>query len=198
MYSSNEELYSYTPEIPQQQNMKNGMYNGMSGTQQNNFNNYRQDPNFSNQLQFLKQRGIKQMYNVEHLENTDTGDNLDTDIQNTNATNTINTINVGNIPIIPDNIQEQKKYPGYRFSSPSEKLKSTMKYYFITLIVPLIIFVLLFVIFSLDFVKESIFNILHIQEDSDQSVSICVCALYGLLIGIVYTLLIKILERFVN
>ena len=49
-----------------------------------------------------------------------------------------------------------------------------------------------------DKVKESIFNILHIQEDSDQSVSICVCALYGLLIGIVYTLLIKILERFVN
>ena len=36
MYSSNEELYSYTPEIPQQQNMKNGMF----GSQQNNFNNY--------------------------------------------------------------------------------------------------------------------------------------------------------------
>ena len=185
MYSSTQELYSYTSDIPQQTR------EGISGSQYNSYGNIQSNGFNSQMSKFRYQPNKERTYITEHLENEEE-EPIEQQINNNgNVGNVVN-----NIPIVDETMGVQRVKNIYL--SPSEKLKSTMKYYFITLIVPLIIFVLLFVIFSLDFVKESIFGILHIQEDSDQSVSICVCALYGLIIGVVYTLIIKILERFVN
>ena len=189
MYSSAQELYSYTTDIPQQNR------EGISGSQYSNYGSV-QPNGFNPQMSKFRyhQSNNERTYITEHLENEEE-EPIEQQINNNgNVGNVSNVVN--NIPIVDETMGVQRVKSTYL--SPTEKLKNTMKYYFITLIVPLIIFVLLFVIFSLDFVKESIFGILHIQEDSDQSVSICVCALYGLIIGIVYTLLIKILERFVN
>lgn len=182
MYSSTQELYSYSPEIPQQtrENIFGSQHNTYRSIQPNNFN--------SQTSTFRNQQMRERMYINEHLENEEE-EPVTQQIINENVG-----VDVNNIPVV-ENRGVQR--PKYSYLNPSEKLKSTLKYYFITLIVPLIIFVLLFVIFSLDIVKENIFKILNISEESDQSVSICVCALYGLIIGIVYTILIKVLERFI-
>ena len=82
--------------------------------------------------------------------------------------------------------------------SMNDKIIEFLKYYFFTFIIPLIVFVFVFVIFSLDFVKDFIFNILKLQDTDDQTISLTMCILYGLIIGIVYMIGIKIIERFIQ
>ena len=82
--------------------------------------------------------------------------------------------------------------------SMNDKIIEFLKYYFFTFIIPLIVFVFVFVIFSLDFVKDFIFNILNLQDTDDQTISLTMCILYGLIIGIVYMIGIKIIERFIQ
>lgn len=82
--------------------------------------------------------------------------------------------------------------------SMNDKIIEFLKYYFFTFIIPLIVFVFVFVIFSLDFVKNFIFNILNLQDTDDQTISLTMCILYGLIIGIVYMIGIKIIERFIQ
>ena len=82
--------------------------------------------------------------------------------------------------------------------SMNDKIIEFLKYYFFTFIIPLIVFVFVFVIFSLDFVKDFIFNILKLQDTDDQNISLTICILYGLIIGIVYMIGIKIIERFIQ
>ena len=82
--------------------------------------------------------------------------------------------------------------------SMNDKFIEFLKYYFFTFIIPLIVFVFVFVIFSLDFVKDFIFNILKLQDTDDQTISLTMCILYGLIIGIVYMIGIKIIERFIQ
>lgn len=82
--------------------------------------------------------------------------------------------------------------------SMNDKIIEFLKYYFFTFIIPLIVFVFVFVIFSLDFVKDFIFNILKLQDTDDQTISLTICILYGLIIGIVYMIGIKIIERFIQ
>ncbi len=82
--------------------------------------------------------------------------------------------------------------------SMNDKIIEFLKYYFFTFIIPLIVFVFVFVVFSLDFVKDFIFNILKLQDTDDQTISLTICILYGLIIGIVYMIGIKIIERFIQ
>ena len=82
--------------------------------------------------------------------------------------------------------------------SMNDKIIEFLKYYFFTFIIPLIVFVFVFVVFSLDFVKDFIFNILKLQDSDDQTISLTMCILYGLIIGIVYMIGIKIIERFIQ
>lgn len=82
--------------------------------------------------------------------------------------------------------------------SMNDKIIEFLKYYFFTFIIPLIVFVFVFVIFSLDFVKDFIFNILKLQDTDDQTISLTMFILYGLIIGIVYMIGIKIIERFIQ
>lgn len=82
--------------------------------------------------------------------------------------------------------------------SMNDKIIEFLKYYFFTFIIPLIVFVFVFVVFSLDFVKDFIFNILKLQDTDDQTISLTMCILYGLIIGIVYMIGIKIIERFIQ
>ena len=82
--------------------------------------------------------------------------------------------------------------------SMNDKIIEFLKYYFFTFIIPLIVFVFVFVVFSLDFVKDFIFNILKLQDTDDQPISLTMCILYGLIIGIVYMIGIKIIERFIQ
>ena len=82
--------------------------------------------------------------------------------------------------------------------SMNDKIIEFLKYYFFTFIIPLIVFVFVFVVFSLDFVKDFIFNILKLQDTDDQNISLTICILYGLIIGIVYMIGIKIIERFIQ
>lgn len=82
--------------------------------------------------------------------------------------------------------------------SMNDKIIEFLKYYFFTFIIPLIVFVFVFVVFSLDFVKDFIFNILQLQDTDDQTISLTMCILYGLIIGIVYMIGIKIIERFIQ
>ena len=82
--------------------------------------------------------------------------------------------------------------------SMNDKIIEFLKYYLFTFIIPLIVFVFVFVIFSLDFVKDFIFNILKLQDTDDQTISLTMCILYGLIIGIVYMIGIKIIERFIQ
>lgn len=82
--------------------------------------------------------------------------------------------------------------------SMNDKIIEFLKYYFFTFIIPLVVFVFVFVIFSLDFVKDFIFNILKLQDTDDQTISLTMCILYGLIIGIVYMIGIKIIERFIQ
>ena len=82
--------------------------------------------------------------------------------------------------------------------SMNDKIIEFLKYYFFTFIIPLVVFVFVFVIFSLDFVKDFIFNILKLQDTDDQTISLTICILYGLIIGIVYMIGIKIIERFIQ
>lgn len=82
--------------------------------------------------------------------------------------------------------------------SMNDKIIEFLKYYFFTFIIPLIVFVFVFVIFSLDFVKDFIFNILKLQDTDDQTISLTMCILYGVIIGIVYMIGIKIIERFIQ
>ena len=82
--------------------------------------------------------------------------------------------------------------------SMNDKIIEFLKYYFFTFIIPLIVFVFVFVIFSLDFVKDFIFNIFNLQDTDDQTISLTMCILYGLIIGIVYMIGIKIIERFIQ
>lgn len=82
--------------------------------------------------------------------------------------------------------------------STNDKIIEFLKYYFFTFIIPLIVFVFVFVVFSLDFVKDFIFNILKLQDTDDQTISLTMCILYGLIIGIVYMIGIKIIERFIQ
>lgn len=82
--------------------------------------------------------------------------------------------------------------------SMNDKVVEFLKYYFFTFVIPLIVFVFVFVIFSLDFVKDFIFNILKLQDSEDQNISLTLCILYGLIIGVVYMIGIKIIERFIQ
>ena len=82
--------------------------------------------------------------------------------------------------------------------SMNDKIIEFLKYYFFTFIIPLIVFVFVFVVFSLDFVKDFIFNILKLQDTDDQTISLTMCILYGLIIGIVYMIGIKIIEKLVQ
>ena len=82
--------------------------------------------------------------------------------------------------------------------SMNDKIIEFLKYYFFTFIIPLVVFVFVFVVFSLDFVKDFIFNILKLQDTDDQTISLTMCILYGLIIGIVYMIGIKIIERFIQ
>ena len=82
--------------------------------------------------------------------------------------------------------------------SMNDKIIEFLKYYFFTFIIPLIVFVFVFVVFSLDFVKDFIFNILKLQDTDDQTISLTMYILYGLIIGIVYMIGIKIIERFIQ
>ncbi len=82
--------------------------------------------------------------------------------------------------------------------SMNDKIIEFLKYYFFTFIIPLVVFVFVFVIFSLDFVKDFIFDILKLQDTDDQTISLTMCILYGLIIGIVYMIGIKIIERFIQ
>ena len=82
--------------------------------------------------------------------------------------------------------------------SMNDKIIEFLKYYFFTFIIPLVVFVFVFVIFSLDFVKDFIFDILKLQDTDDQTISFTLCILYGLIIGIVYMIGIKIIERFIQ
>ena len=82
--------------------------------------------------------------------------------------------------------------------SMNDKIIEFLKYYFFTFIIPLVVFVFVFVVFSLDFVKDFIFNILKLQDTDDQTLSLTMCILYGLIIGIVYMIGIKIIERFIQ
>lgn len=82
--------------------------------------------------------------------------------------------------------------------SMNDKIIEFLKYYFFTFIIPLIVFVFVFVVFSLDFVKDFIFDILKLQDTDDQTISLTMCILYGLIIGIVYMIGIKIIERFIQ
>lgn len=82
--------------------------------------------------------------------------------------------------------------------SMNDKIIEFLKYYFFTFIIPLIVFVFVFVVFSLDFVKDFIFDILKLQDTDEQTISLTMCILYGLIIGIVYMIGIKIIERFIQ
>lgn len=82
--------------------------------------------------------------------------------------------------------------------SMNDKIIEFLKYYFFTFIIPLVVFVFVFVVFSLDFVKDFIFDILKLQDTDDQTISLTICILYGLIIGIVYMIGIKIIERFIQ
>lgn len=82
--------------------------------------------------------------------------------------------------------------------SINDKIIEFFKYYFITFIIPLIVFVFVFVIFSIDFVKDSIFKILNIENTDGDNISLAICILYGLIIGIVYMIGIKIIEKLVQ
>ena len=62
--------------------------------------------------------------------------------------------------------------------SMNDKIIEFLKYYFFTFIIPLIVFVFVFVVFSLDFVKDFIFNILKLQDTDDQTISLTMCILY--------------------
>lgn len=168
MFSPNQELYNYSSDIQQQMPRDQMMFNHQ---QLGNGNNQAYRKHYS---EF-----------VEHLENEDA-------MQAQQAMQGQQQIPQQQIP---QQIQDPEQNQNI-ISNPSKQLKEIAKYYLITLIVPLLLFVVIFVIFSLDFVKDPIFKFLNIQTN-EEGVSIFACVLYGLIIGAVYLLFIKIIDRFI-
>lgn len=82
-------------------------------------------------------------------------------------------------------------------ASPTDKIKGIIKYNVLYFIIPLIIFVIIFVLFSLDFIRYEIFGILHFDliDESDNSTALTYCIIYGLIIGFVYLVSIKIYKN---
>lgn len=82
-------------------------------------------------------------------------------------------------------------------TTPIEKIKGIMFHNLLYFLLPLIIFVIIFVLFSLDFVRDEIFGILHFDliDESDNSTALTYCIIYGLIIGFVYLVSIKIYKN---
>lgn len=80
--------------------------------------------------------------------------------------------------------------------TPTDKIKNLLFYYLMNFFIPLMLFIIIFVIFSLDFVKDGIFNIIPLNEvDEDGASPLSACIVYGLIIGVVFLLTFKLYNR---